>query len=218
MARPRKYPDELRERAVRSYFEAPRAQGRHLSSNDALSTWKVVTRSVGDSSAPKSVFSSRICAASKERLWSLAGATSGNRRQMLTPRKRPKQAKTVAVGCDRWPLNLDGKEGVDGSSPSEGSTKSPLSGLLRSDRVALRRRCGGCGAVGGAVSSRRRRFCRLFWQPRSSFAPFSARHALVPAQSRRPVRRQSARLSYRPSVMSPGSGRVRINHPADPTC
>jgi hypothetical protein len=35
-------------------------------------------------------------------------------------RKRRKQAKTVAVGCDRLPLKLDGKEGVDGSSPSEG--------------------------------------------------------------------------------------------------
>jgi hypothetical protein len=55
-----------------------------------------------------------------ERLWSLAGATGGNRWQMETLRKRRKQAKTVAVGCDPLPLNLDGKEGVDGSSPSEG--------------------------------------------------------------------------------------------------
>ena len=47
--------------------------------DDPLSTWKVVTRTLGDSSAPKSVFSSRICAESMERLWSLAGATSGNR-------------------------------------------------------------------------------------------------------------------------------------------
>jgi hypothetical protein len=35
-------------------------------------------------------------------------------------RKRLKQAKTVAVGCDQLPWDLDGKEGVDGSSPSEG--------------------------------------------------------------------------------------------------
>ena len=35
-------------------------------------------------------------------------------------RKRQKQAKPVAVGCDQSPPNLDGKEGVDRSSPSEG--------------------------------------------------------------------------------------------------
>jgi hypothetical protein len=51
-----------------------------------------------------------------ERLWSLAVATSGNRWQMDGPRKRGNQAKTVAV---------DGKEGVDGSSPSEGFVKGP---------------------------------------------------------------------------------------------
>ncbi len=55
-----------------------------------------------------------------ERLWSLAGATSGNRWQMRKPWKRLKQAETVAVDCDQLPQNLDGKEGVDGSSPSEG--------------------------------------------------------------------------------------------------
>jgi hypothetical protein len=38
-----------------------------------------------------------------ERLWSPAGATGGNRSQMGGRQKR-----------------LDGKEGVDGSSPSEG--------------------------------------------------------------------------------------------------
>jgi hypothetical protein len=63
-----------------------------------------------------------------ERLWSRAVATGGNRSQMGPPRKRLKEARTVAVGCDRLPR--DGKEGVDGSSPSEGSAKflliSPL--------------------------------------------------------------------------------------------
>ncbi len=62
----------------------------------------------------------RIPATGMERLWSLAGATTGNRWQIGRPRKRQKQAKTVAVGCDQLPQNLDGKEGVDGSSPSEG--------------------------------------------------------------------------------------------------
>jgi hypothetical protein len=55
-----------------------------------------------------------------EHLWSPAGATDGNRWQMERPRKRLKQAKTVAVGCDRLPQPFHGKEGVDGSSPSEG--------------------------------------------------------------------------------------------------
>jgi hypothetical protein len=45
-------------------------------------------------------------------------ATVGNRSQIASTRKRLKQGKTVAAGCDRLPH--DGKEGVDGSSPSEG--------------------------------------------------------------------------------------------------
>jgi hypothetical protein len=39
--------------------------------------------------------------------------------------KRLKQAKIVATGCDRLPIGAHGKEGVDGSSPSEGSAKVP---------------------------------------------------------------------------------------------
>ena len=37
--------------------------------------------------------------------------------------KRLEQAKTVAVGCDWLPIGAHGKEGVDGSSPSESFTK-----------------------------------------------------------------------------------------------
>ena len=59
-------------------------------------------------------------AAGMERLWSPAVATSGNAWQMPRSQKRPQQGKTLAMGCDPLPLNLDGKEGVDGSSPSEG--------------------------------------------------------------------------------------------------
>jgi hypothetical protein len=44
---------------------------------------------------------------------------------MLRPRKRQKQATTVAVGCDWLPRAPNGKDGVDGSSPSEGFTKRP---------------------------------------------------------------------------------------------
>jgi hypothetical protein len=43
-------------------------------------------------------------------------------------RNRVKQAKTVAVGCDWLPRASNGKEGVDGSSPSEGSAKPPHDG------------------------------------------------------------------------------------------
>ena len=60
-----------------------------------------------------------------ERLWSPAVATGGNRWQIERPRKRLKQAKTVADGCDQLPGPQNGKEGVDGSSPSEGLHKSP---------------------------------------------------------------------------------------------
>jgi hypothetical protein len=54
--------------------------------------------------------------------------------------KPQKQAKTVAVGCDRLPPNRDGKEGVDGSSPSEGSLQKPL--LISGFRVVLVARVG----------------------------------------------------------------------------
>jgi len=48
-----------------------------------------------------------------EPLWSPVVATGGNQRQIAQRRKPQKQAKSVASGCH-------GKEGVDGSSPSEG--------------------------------------------------------------------------------------------------
>ena len=44
----------------------------------------------------------------------------GNQWQIGRPQERQKQAKTVAVGCNRLPIGAHGKEGVDGSSPSEG--------------------------------------------------------------------------------------------------
>ena len=46
-------------------------------------------------------------------------ATGGNQWQIAEPEKRQKQAKTVAVGCDQLQFRAHGKEGVDGSSPSE---------------------------------------------------------------------------------------------------
>src|SRR5436190_23748138 len=52
-----------------------------------------------------------------------SGRNCGNRSQMGVRRERLRQAKTVAVSCDRLPKTFHGKEGVDGSSPSEGSAK-----------------------------------------------------------------------------------------------
>jgi hypothetical protein len=60
-----------------------------------------------------------------EPLWSPAVATGSNRWQMGGRPERLKQAKTVAVGCDRLPEPFHGKEGVDGSSPSEGFDEVP---------------------------------------------------------------------------------------------
>jgi hypothetical protein len=40
-------------------------------------------------------------------------------------RKPQNQAKTVATGCHQLPEKFHGKEEVDGSSPSEGFTKTP---------------------------------------------------------------------------------------------
>ena len=45
-----------------------------------------------------------------------------------SPGKPRKQAQTVATGCAQLPI--DGKEGVDGSSPSEGFVKAPAYRLL----------------------------------------------------------------------------------------
>ena len=64
-----------------------------------------------------------------------------NRWQTGRPRKRLNEAKSVAVGCDRLPSEVHGKEGVDGSSPSEGSARHlqigrfPFSPTCRSSSV-----------------------------------------------------------------------------------
>jgi hypothetical protein len=57
---------------------------------------------------------------SMEPLWSPVVANDGNRGQIKQSRKPQKQAKTVATGCHALPEKFHGKEGVDGSSPSEG--------------------------------------------------------------------------------------------------
>jgi hypothetical protein len=76
-----------------------------------------------------------------EPLWSPVVAIGGNRSQIASTRKRPKQAETVAVGCDRLPQAAHGKEGVDGSSPSEGFTSLPVKPHVALPRLTL----SGCG-------------------------------------------------------------------------
>src|SRR6266508_4911599 len=65
-----------------------------------------------------------------EPLWSPVVATRGNQPQIGRPSKPQKQAKSVATGCHRLPQEIHGKEGVDGSSPSEGSAKVPHNGAF----------------------------------------------------------------------------------------
>ena len=86
-----------------------------------------------------------------EHLWSRAVATGGNRWQMGRPRKRLTEAQNVAVGCHRLRPGPHGKEGVDGSRPSEGSAKTPAKrGFLVQVHLHGPQRCGGSGARYGA--------------------------------------------------------------------
>src|SRR6266536_6237970 len=85
-----------------------------------------------------------------EHLWSPAGATGGNWSQTRPPRKRLKLADRQPLATHGNLPSFDGKEGVDGSSPSEGSAKAPHVGafsLSRSDRLAQRRPYRRYGAV-----------------------------------------------------------------------
>ena len=67
-----------------------------------------------------------------EHLWSRADATDVNRRQGCSRAKRPGCLQTAAIGCIPLPPTLDGKEGVDGSSPSEGFEKTSAQGVFSS--------------------------------------------------------------------------------------
>ncbi len=68
-------------------------------------------------------------------LWSPVVATGGNQRQIDRAPKPQKQAKSVAIGCDRLLETFHRKEGVDGSSPSEGSKIPAKRGFLLSRLV-----------------------------------------------------------------------------------
>ena len=55
-----------------------------------------------------------------EHSWSRADANSGNRRQTQSRRTPLAYLLSSAIACPYLPRLLHGKEGVDGSSPSEG--------------------------------------------------------------------------------------------------
>jgi hypothetical protein len=59
-------------------------------------------------------------------VWPAQGGKNGLSRQ-----------KTVATGCHRLLERQHGKEGVDGSSPSEGSAKAPNAGLSAQDHLLV---------------------------------------------------------------------------------
>src|SRR5713101_1443527 len=71
-----------------------------------------------------------------EHLWSPAGATSGNRWQMGHVRKPLKQADPQPVATQGNRFAAHGKEGVDGSSPSEGFEEIPANQPLLTELVA----------------------------------------------------------------------------------
>ena len=60
-----------------------------------------------------------------EHLWSRAGATGGNRSQKRPARKPLKQADPQPMATHGNRFGAHGKEGVNGSSPLEGSQKAP---------------------------------------------------------------------------------------------
>jgi hypothetical protein len=64
-----------------------------------------------------------------EHLWSKADATGGNRSQVRPARKRLERGDWQPLGTHGNRPSFDGKEGVDGSSPSEGFTKGQQNGL-----------------------------------------------------------------------------------------
>jgi hypothetical protein len=85
-----------------------------------------------------------------EPLWSPVVATGGNQWQIGSERNPPKRAKSVAVACHQLPKKFHGKEGVDGSSPSEGSAKALQTKLFFSAHFAFSPACTRYGADYGA--------------------------------------------------------------------
>src|SRR6266542_5699039 len=90
---------------------------------EVLSPGSISTRYAANSDrrGPRRSVRSR---AQVEHLWSRADANARNCQRRARPRKPHYYLRTAAIGCPRLRPSRDGKEGVDGSSPSEGSAKS----------------------------------------------------------------------------------------------
>jgi hypothetical protein len=72
----------------------------------------------------------RAVAERMERLWKNEGAMGRKRFDRFEPRNRLNKPNLFATGCYRLPEKFHGKEGVDGSSPSEGSAEVPHVGAF----------------------------------------------------------------------------------------
>src|SRR5438477_12494138 len=77
-----------------------------------------------------------------EPLWSPVVATGGNQRQIGRARKGRKQAKTVAVRCNRLPREVHGKQGVCGPLPPVAEGPLPA-------KEGVDRQVGPCGWPSG---------------------------------------------------------------------
>jgi hypothetical protein len=66
---------------------------------------------------------SRLATERLDRLWKSEGAPGRKRFERLRPQNRLNKRRLAAAGCRPLPPNSHGKEGVDGSSPSEGFAK-----------------------------------------------------------------------------------------------
>jgi hypothetical protein len=70
-----------------------------------------------------------------ERLWSQAGATTGNQWQIAGRPLGRKQAKFVAVRCDQLPEPSNGKEGVDVAPVPPAAIQSRQGRVIERDPV-----------------------------------------------------------------------------------
>jgi hypothetical protein len=90
-----------------------------------------------------------------EHLWNRGGR---NRSQTFSSPNAHKRLERARNRCHRLPqaaVWIDGKEGDDGSSPSEGSAKAPQNGAFCSLELARLTTCGRYGAAYGAFRSKR---------------------------------------------------------------
>ena len=96
-----------------------------------------------------------IQAAELEHLWSPAGATGGNRWQIGHPRKQLKQADRQPMATHGNRFGAHGKEGVDGSSPSEGFKLPAKAGFLLPKLVQRSTSFAKRGTMSAKAASRR---------------------------------------------------------------